>query len=70
MSHAAATEIILAGLGSHFDPDVVNAFLAIQDEFQSIAQRFADSEQDRERELARLEAETAENIELGDAAKG
>lgn len=70
MSHAAATEIILAGLGSHFDPDVVGAFLAIQDEFQSIAQRFADSEQDRERELARLEAETAENIELGDAAKG
>lgn len=51
-------------------PDVVDAFLAIQDEFQSIAQRFADSEQDRERELARLEAETAENIELGDAAKG
>lgn len=49
---------------------VVDAFLAIQDEFQSIAQRFADSEQDRERELARLEAETAENIELGDAAKG
>ena len=70
MSHAAATEIILAGLGSHFDPDVVDAFLAIQDEFLSIAQRFADSEQDRERELARLEAETAENIELGDAAKG
>ena len=70
MSHAAATEIILAGLGSHFDPDVVNAFLAIQDEFQSIAQRFADSEQDRERELARLEAETAENIELGDGVKG
>jgi putative two-component system response regulator len=32
------------GPRSHFDPDVVDAFLAIQDEFQAIARRFADAE--------------------------
>ena len=44
MSHAQAAEIIVAGRGQHFDPDVVDAFLAIQDEFQAIARRFADAE--------------------------
>ena len=39
MSHAQAAEIIVAGRGQHFDPDVVDAFLAIQDEFQAIARR-------------------------------
>lgn len=29
--------------GNHFDPDVVEAFLATREEFRSIAQRFADS---------------------------
>ena len=42
MSHAAATEIILAGLGSHFDPDVVDAFMACRDAFADIAVRLAD----------------------------
>lgn len=44
MSHAQAAEIIVAGRGQHFDPDVVDAFLAIQDEFQAIARRFSDAE--------------------------
>ncbi|MBT3065683.1 two-component system response regulator [Rhodoferax sp. U11-2br] len=46
MSHAQAVEIILAGRASHFDPDVVDAFVAVQDAFQAIAARFADREVD------------------------
>lgn len=46
MSHEKAVEIILAGKGRHFDPDVVDAFLAIDREFQDIAERFADSDLD------------------------
>ena len=44
MSHEQAAASINAGRGTHFDPDVVDAFLAIQDEFQAIARRFADAE--------------------------
>lgn len=44
MSHEQAAAVINAGRGTHFDPDVVDAFLAIQDEFQAIARRFADAE--------------------------
>ena len=39
-----AREIILEGRGSHFDPDVVDAFLAIFDEFKDIAERYRDDE--------------------------
>jgi putative two-component system response regulator len=40
--HAQARATISAGRGSHFDPDVVDAFLAIEAEFMAIAARFAD----------------------------
>jgi putative two-component system response regulator len=46
MPHEQAVEIIAAGRGSHFDPDVADAFLAIEDEFRAIARRFSDSDQD------------------------
>jgi putative two-component system response regulator len=45
MSHEAAAAIIAEGRGSHFDPDVADAFLAIQDEFRAIAARYADSDE-------------------------
>ena len=41
-----AVSIILEGRGSHFDPDIVDAFLALQNEFQAIALLHADSEAD------------------------
>jgi len=44
-SHEQAVSEMSAGRGSHFDPDILDAFLALQDEFQSIAQRFADHDQ-------------------------
>jgi putative two-component system response regulator len=42
MSHEEAAAIIEAGRSLHFDPDIVDAFLAIQAEFQEIAHRFVD----------------------------
>ncbi|CAA7619112.1 Response regulator [Candidatus Terasakiella magnetica] len=49
MPHAKAVQIIREGGGSHFDPDMVEAFLALEDEFVAIAARFADSDGDMER---------------------
>jgi putative two-component system response regulator len=41
--HELAIQSIMDGKGTHFDPDVVDAFLQVQDQFQGIAQRFADT---------------------------
>lgn len=43
-SHEEAKEIILEGRGSQFDPQVVDAFLAQEDEFLAIAKAFRDGE--------------------------
>jgi putative two-component system response regulator len=43
--HEKAVAIISEGRGTHFDPDMVDAFLAIQAEMHAIAERFADSEE-------------------------
>ena len=45
MPHERAVEIVLAGRGTHFDPDVVDAFIAMGDEIRAIAARFRDSEE-------------------------
>ena len=42
MSHEKARGIIAEGRGSHFDPDIVDAFLSIHQEFEKIAARFQD----------------------------
>jgi putative two-component system response regulator len=44
MSHDQAVAIIRQGRGSHFDPDVVDAFLDVVDEVRAVALRFADLE--------------------------
>ena len=41
-----ATAIILEGRGSHFDPEIVDAFVARKDDFEAIAVRYADKEKD------------------------
>ena len=46
MSHEKALGIIVEGRGSHFDPDIVDAFVVLQDEFRAVALRFADSDAD------------------------
>jgi putative two-component system response regulator len=40
--HEKAVQIITEGRGSHFDPDIVDAFLEIQDKFREIAATLAD----------------------------
>lgn len=40
--HSAAIEMIKQGRGSHFDPDVVDALLELENEFQKIAENFKD----------------------------
>jgi len=42
ISYAEAREIIAAGRGKHFDPDVTDAFLAGFDDFVAIAERYRD----------------------------
>lgn len=47
-SHEKSVEIMRLGRGTHFDPDVFDAFLVLQDAFQQIAARYADTEADIE----------------------
>jgi putative two-component system response regulator len=44
MTHEQAAAILRAGRGRHFDPDVTDAFCAIEDEFRAIAARYRDSD--------------------------
>jgi len=41
-THAETTQIIREGSGKHFDPVVVEAFLALSDTFRSIHSRYQD----------------------------
>lgn len=43
-SHDVAKEIIIKGRGSHFDPDVTDAFIALERVFISIASTFRDEQ--------------------------
>jgi adenylate cyclase len=42
-THEQAAAALAQGRGTHFDPDVTDAFLEHQDQFKAIAARFADS---------------------------
>jgi len=42
MSHGFAISVMVDGRGKHFDPDVVDAFMELQDEFDAIALRYKD----------------------------
>jgi putative two-component system response regulator len=46
MPHEKAIQIISEGKGTHFDPDLVDAFLDIVAEFRAIADRFRDTDAD------------------------
>jgi putative two-component system response regulator len=46
-SHQRARDIVLAARGSHFDPDVVDAFVANEAKFQSIGQTLTDPRPER-----------------------
>ncbi|MEN9903511.1 MAG: hypothetical protein RLZZ555_76 [Pseudomonadota bacterium] len=55
MSHEQAMSIIVEGRGRHFDPEMVDAFLLIHEEFRAIAQRYVDSDADLEAKRQHLE---------------
>ena len=42
LTPAQAAVVIIEGRGSHFEPDIVDAFVAIQDQFEAVARRQAD----------------------------
>jgi putative two-component system response regulator len=41
-SHETAVTMMEQGRGTHFDPDVLDSFVRIQDEFREIAKAFSD----------------------------
>lgn len=43
MPHELAAKTLIDCQGTHFDPDMVDAFISIQDQFLAISKRFADS---------------------------
>jgi putative two-component system response regulator len=55
MPHEKAVEIITEGRGTHFDPDITDAFLEIREEFRAIARRYADSDADMARKKEQLD---------------
>lgn len=61
--HDQAVGIIFQGRASHFDPDLVDAFIEIQDEFKVIGQRYADTEQDMQKKIEYMANAIAEEAE-------
>ncbi|WP_322577989.1 HD-GYP domain-containing protein [Rhodoferax sp.] len=55
MSHEDAVAIIAQTRGRHFDPDVVDAFVALQDTFHAIAIAFSDTDADLDKKSAYLQ---------------
>ncbi len=58
IAHAIAVETIKQGRGTHFDPDVVDAFVEIHQQFQDIAEKFADTPQGKNLALERYFSES------------
>jgi putative two-component system response regulator len=55
MPHEKAVSIIVEGKGTHFDPDMTDAFVEIQEEFRAIALRFGDSDDDMAKKKEQLD---------------
>lgn len=48
LTHSQAVAIISEGRGKHFDPGIVDAFLATAEAFRSVASEYADSPEERQ----------------------
>ncbi|MGQ0709051.1 MAG: HD-GYP domain-containing protein [Rhodoferax sp.] len=62
--HVAALQVIVNERGLHFDPDVVDAFVNVETEFATIAQQYADTEDDMQKKIEYLANAIAEVAEL------
>ncbi len=51
MAHEKAVDIMVVGRGTHFDADMLDAFIEIQEEFRAIALRFMDSDADMDKKM-------------------
>jgi len=47
MAHVSAVEVIAAGRGTQFDPEILDVFLETRDAFEDITVRYSDVEEDR-----------------------
>ncbi len=54
MSHQQAMEIMLKGRGSHFDPDILDAFVDLEDQFLEIAGRYVDDNHSLDQKASKL----------------
>jgi putative two-component system response regulator len=54
VSHEKAVRIMIENRGTHFDADMIDAFVEIQNEFRAIAQRFADSDEGIDKQTPQL----------------
>jgi len=54
MPHEKAVQIMIEGRGRHFDADMLDAFVEIQEEFRAIAHRFSDSDVDMDKKKVHL----------------
>jgi putative two-component system response regulator len=64
MPHEKAVQIISEGKATHFDPDMVDAFIELQDEFKLIAATYADSDEDMDKKAEYMNISVAEIINL------
>ena len=46
-AHAKAIDLIIEGRGKHFDPDVIDASVALEQQFRQVALSHADHEEER-----------------------
>ena len=61
MQHEQAVAIIFQGRDGHFDPDMVDTFIEIQDDFEAVARRFPDTEQDMQKKMEYMANAIAED---------
>ena len=64
VSHDTAVGIIFSERGAHFDPDVVDAFMAVHEQFATIAQHHADTDADMQRKIEYMANAIAEQAVL------
>jgi putative two-component system response regulator len=64
VEHEDAVQVIFSERASHFDPDVVDAFIEVSPEFAAIAQKYADTDADMQKKIEYLANAIAENAEL------
>ena len=64
VSHEKAKQAILSVRGRHFDPELVDAFIEIHEEFRLIARRDAHSNADMKKKIAFLASAIADEFEV------